>query len=291
MAKKITLLMIVMLLVSALVFVSCSQGTVEKKDPYTPPVLEAIENKLGTVGDDNLVFNGDFETGTVSFVTGDGASATIVAAGEGNNALSVKTAEKYGCIYVDITDYYGRGKSYYIEAKAKNDGTDVAKDLTAQFSFTICSGAVEAEATKQKKAGHNESNGPGYYYNYDEIYGAPAFDDTEGIFLPIEGDGEPANLKDGNWHTLAAILAAEEIDSFLAEQTAKYKATEQTMSRLYVCFYVGVDGKLDNYSYLVDDFVIKDLNSELPIEGKTYVPEDEPEPDDGTDDGADEDDL
>ena len=52
------------------------------------------------------------------------------------------------------------------------------------------------------------------------------------------------------------------------------------MAKLMAVFFVGTYPDQGGYSYYLDDVVIKDLNSELPIQGVTYAPEvpEEPEP-------------
>jgi len=298
MAKKTTLLLIACLLVvSVCAFVSCSQDSHSGSEPYEPPERDDVENMTTVIRDikdpkedyeDTYFFNGDFEESTESSdVVKDGSNILIVEDPDDgtNHVLSVKTVEDYGCVYVDLTDYYGLGKSFYIEAEFKKNVADTMgntnpKAPLAFMAFTVCSGAVQAEADRQWDAGKQDEDGPGNYYYYDEIYGCPSFpdDSSEEVFhLATHSTGQ--NLADGSWHKLSAILAAEDIYDFLYDQTEKYKADEVTVSHLYVVFCVGSDeSDLSGYSYFIDNVVIKDLNDDID-RGGVYAPEeDEGEP-------------
>ena len=269
MAKKTTLLLIVsVLLIAMCAFVACKQDPV---DPPTPQ--EPVENKAGVVSE-NLVYNGDLELEDVSDLQGDGA-ATEVVENEGYNdshALYVQQTENYGEVMVDITDYYGRGKSYYVEAKFRNAGAEGARtdDLNAKMDFSVVAGLG------YEKEGRD--------YDIDGQYEGTWLDEGAALdIFDIEiGGAEGTDLTDGGWYTLKAVLDAEMIESLLLLETENYKGTAADVSlyKLMVVFYVGTYSEgtgQSGYKYYLDDVVIKDLNSELKRTGRTYKPE---EPDD-----------
>ena len=146
MAKKITFTLLVLLIVSAFVFVSCSQEAGEGGGVGPAPKpnenLVKVENKAGTVSA-NLVFGGDLEE-TDTDLEGSGSTVEIVAGEgiDGSHALFVTTTENYGEVTIDITDYYGRGKSYYVEASFRNAGIEGARtdDLNAKLGFGVVAG-------------------------------------------------------------------------------------------------------------------------------------------------------
>ena len=112
MTKKITFTLLVMLIVSAFVFVSCNQ---EQNVPGPAPTpREPVVNELGEESA-NLVYNGDFNNGTDSDVVEDGSEIAIQAdtgiGGSGALYVFQNSGEGYGEVMVDITKYYGRGKS------------------------------------------------------------------------------------------------------------------------------------------------------------------------------------
>lgn len=269
MGKKLNVLMIIALLaMSMVVFVAC------KPPAPAPDPLAQVENKAGTKSE-NLCYNGDFELDGQSMVVGDGAGLTPTAGTGvgGSKGGVVATSENYGIVYVDMTSLYGRGKSYLVKASFKNDGTpseaaiaagmSATPDLTAHMSMTVQSGAVQ-DAIKSQPTWDD-------YYDCDDIYGGDFLDAEEAEeifnvttveFAPINGD---------TFTTITGIIPATTIDSMIAEQTEKYNGTSQTLRRLYVCFYVGVDGNLQNYNYIVDNVEIYDLNSEITTTGMTWT--------------------
>ena len=296
MTKKIALLMVVMLLASALVFVSCSQnaggGGGGGQGGFDADDLEPVENVLGEVRDISVpisedeplaFYNGDFEeSATSSDVLKDGSSTEIVSepGNAENHVLEVTTSESYGCVYVDLTEYYGRGKSFYVEASFKKaeGGTNV-KAPVANITFTICSGAVQAEADRQYAAGVTDEDSPGQYYYYDDIYGSPALSDADALqIFGMTTHKIGANLNDGAWHTVSAIIDAVEIDDTLQTQTVKYKGSDLTMAHFYAVLYVGEDeSDLAGYKYYLDNVVIKDLNDDLDRGGQYEREEEDPQ--------------
>ena len=262
MAKKTTLLLIVsVLLIAMFAFVAC------KKDPVVPPTpQEPVENKAGEVSA-NLVYNGDLELEDVTDLSADGATAGIVD-GEGfggSRALYVQQTANYGEIEVDITDYYGRGKSYYVEAKFRWPGEGRSDDLNAKIDFNVASGV----GYEQTGASYDI---PGQYDGswMDEASALEIFD------IEIEG-AEGTDLLDKEWHTLKAVLDAEQIEELLVNQTQLCGGGDVTLYKLAMVFYVGTYSEGEGqtgYAYYLDDVVIKDLNKELKRTGRTYRPDD-----------------
>ena len=271
MVKKATLIMIIcMLIASVCLFVSCKEEPPAAPEKKTSD-LEPVENELGTVSD-NLLDNGTFdvdndfapvsdEDATVSHVVGLGVG--------GSNAISVVTTETYGSINVDFTEFYGRGKSYYVEASFKNNGTVGKADMDAHLDITVVSGAVQDAVDS-----HDDWDG---YYDCPDIYeGGPLSDDDALEIFEMTTESGGATISDSEWVTVSCIIDAETIDKLLTDTTDKYGSGDPTIYKLMAVFYVGHDGALNGYSYLVDNIVIKDLNSELTREGKTYeVPEED----------------
>lgn len=263
MVKKATLILIIcMLIASACLFVSC------KEEPAAPPSKKAereeVVNELGTVSE-NLYENGAFDAeDSIKPVSDEDATVTF-AAGlgiNGTNAIDVLTVENYGSINIDFTEFYGRGKSYYIEASFKNNGSVRTDDPTAHIDITVVSGAVQDAVA---------SHGWKGYYDCDDIYegGVLADDDALDIF-EIETHSGGATLSDTEWVTVSCIIDAETIEKLLVDTNDKYGSGDPTMYKLMAVFYVGHNEAQDNYHYLVDNIIIKDLNAELDVEGQTW---------------------
>ena len=265
MAKKITFTMLVLLIASAFVFVSCNQEAGGVPGPAPTP-REAVVNELGTESA-NLVYNGDFNNGTDSDVVEDGSEIEIqpgVGIGD-SGALYVfqNSGEGYGEVMVDITKYYGRGKSYYVEASFKNVGGEGTPetDIMAKLSFSVVSGA-----------GYNKYGRtydvPGQY-DYDWMDDALALE----TFEKTTGGAAGVDISDGEWHTISAILDAETIETMLVTQTQDHGtgAEEPTIHTMNIALFVGTWPTQDGYKYLLDNVKITDLNSELDVEGRTWV--------------------
>ncbi len=266
MAKRITFSLIVLLIASALVFVSCSQEAAEggKKIPPKPAQDEPVENVLGEVSE-NLIENGTFDVENNKGVVSDEDAGVTFVEGlgiGGSNAIDVITVEKYGSINIDFTEFYGRGKSYYVEASFKNNGSVNTSDPTAHIDVTVVSGAVQDAVKSQGWEG---------YYDCDDIYEGGVLSDDDALDLfEIETSSGGATLSDTEWVTVSCIIDAETIEALLVNTTNKYGSGDPTIYKLMAVFYVGHNDAQDNYHYLVDNIVIKDLNAELDVEGKTY---------------------
>lgn len=273
MAKKITFTLLVLLIASAFVFVSCNQEAGEGGGGGIGPApkpnedLVKVENKAGTVSA-NLVFGGDLED-TDTDLQGDGATAEIVAdeGVGGSHALYVQQTENYGEVLMDLTDYYGRGKSYYVEASFRNAGIEGARtdDLNAKIDFSVVAGQGYASTGRDYDV-------PGQYEgswmddeSAEELFGLA----TEGAAgTPIDAD---------EYVTISAVLDAETIESLLVNQTTLCGGGDVTLYKLAVVFYVGTysDGEgQTGYKYYLDNVVIKDLNKEIKKTGRTYKPAD-----------------
>ena len=283
MTKKITLVMLVLLIVSAFVFVSCDQeagGGIAKPTQKLP-----VKDKLG-IASGNLVRNGNFddpesEYTDVQHASSDqGVNASIVdgIGIDGSKALRVEQIKNWGEIDIDMTSVYGRGKSYYIEASFKDDGNTITDDPTPHFSFTVVSNYIVDKYGKE-------------YYDVtvwdegDDIYSGndPMDDDIALATFGIMTNQDAEELSD-EWQTLSAIIPATVIDSFIGDSTL-YKFT--------LTFFVGTydDDKekgQKGYKYLVDNVIIKDLNTEIDstgayIDDSNYVPKEEEKPEEDED--------
>ena len=269
MAKKTTLLLIVsVLLIAMFAFVAC------KKDPVVPPTpQEPVENKAGDVSE-NLIYNGDLELEDVTDLQGDGASIEILdgVGYDGSRGLKVIQTENYGEVLVDITDYYGRGKSYYIEAKFcnANDAEGRTDDLNAKIDFSVVSGVGYATTGQDYDI-------PGQYDGSwrDEGAALDVFD------IEVLGQSTPLE-EEGGWETISGILDAEQIEALLVNQTQLCGGGDVSLYKLMVVFYLGTYSEgtgQSGYRYYLDDVVVKDLNSELKRTGRTWQPDipDDPE--------------
>jgi hypothetical protein len=269
MAKKTTLLLIVsVLLIAMFAFVACKQNPV---DPPTPQ--EEVVNKAGEVSA-NLVYNGDFELDGDTDLSGDGAGVEIVDGEgvDGTHALLVKQTENYGEVMFDLTDYYGRGKSYYVEAKFRNanDPDGRTDDLNAKIDFSVASG-VGYEYV-------------GHAYDIPGQYDGSWLDEGEclDIFdIQVDGEVAPLDQETSEYVTLSAIIDAEQIEELLVNQTQLCGGGDVTLYSLSIVFYVGTYSEgtgQSGYIYYLDDVVIKDLNKEIKRTGRTYHPDDPDDP-------------
>ncbi len=260
MVKKATLIMIIcMLLVSACVFVSC------KEEPLAPPASQKkeraeVENTVGTPGE-NLVED-------LTDIKEDGSTLEIAAGAgySGGDAIIVTQTATYGEVVFDLTPYYGSGKSYYVEAWYKNNGSTREDDPTAYVSFSIVTGS-----------GYDAT---GQTYDIDGQYDGDWMDNDEALdFFELETNSGGADISDGAWHKVSAVLDAENIEKvMLGEDSQNNGDGDPTMYLLSIVFFVGKYPNQDGYIYYLSDIVVKDLNTELEVEGKTY---EAPEEDEG----------
>ena len=226
-----------------------ANGDIEKTVYATskPPV----ENQIGTASP-NLISNGDFESGSETDVLPDG-SICVITEGTGTNgskALAVTQNQDYGEVYLDLTEYYGRGKSFYIEASYRNNDSVKNTDLTAKLFYLVVSEAVY--------------NSFDWYPDCEMIYDGELVtpEDAEDVFGLLTNNVSPQLLDDG-YVTLSAIIPADEIDMILEETTKQYGSGDPKLKYLQVVLYVGEDLDQDGYSYYLDDVKVIDLNSEI----------------------------
>ena len=271
MAKKITFTLFVLLIVSAFVFVSCNGEAGGVPGPAPIP-REPVENELGEESA-NLVYNGDFNSGTESDVVDDGSEIEIQAGIgiEGSGGLYVfqnsfddeGNPGGWGETLVDITKYYARGKSYYVEASFKNIGGEGTPDtnILGTISFSVVSGAGYNKY-------HKTYDVPGQY-DYGWLDDALALS----VFEKTTSGANGVDLSDGNWHTISGILDAETIEQMLVTQTENHGkgGEEPTLFYMAISIFVGKYPYQDGYKYVLDNVKIIDLNAELPREGKTWV--------------------
>ena len=234
--KKLLFLTII-----ALLLVSCS----------TEPSIE-VENKAGTVSE-NILLNSDFENGNKTDVHANGCSTGIISGAGigGSKALMVIPEDNWGEVEINISNHYGRGKSYYVEASLKNYES-TGENLVIGISYQVVSGAVAS------KYGDD-------YNTCSDIKGGQLLSTADGKAI-FNHDTNPSAVLGSAYVTVSAIIPATEIDRILAETTEKYGSGDPTLSRLYVNIFVGGETERNNYSYYVDNVVIKDLNSELPVQ-------------------------
>lgn len=289
MTKKSTFTLLVLLIVSAFVFVSCNE---EKAVPGPAPTpKEAVVNELGEESA-NLVYNGDFNNGDDSDIENDGSTSEVQAGVgiDGSAALyvyqdSAKDGGEdvgWGEVMFEATKLYGRGKSYYVEASFKKVGYEgllETPNFTAHIDFTVVSGAGYDKYGKTY-------NIPGQY-DFDWL----SDDDASLIFERKTSGGDTGvDISDGEWHTVSAILDAETIDKMIETQTSDHGTgeTQETLFYMAFTFFVGnyedMVGKVragqDGYQYYLDNVKIIDLNDELERTGKTWVDPTAVDPDD-----------
>lgn len=287
MAKKTTLFLIVcLLIVSACAFVSCAgepgnshSGGSGGSGSGGGSTVEAVVNTKGTMGATNLILNGDGQNEEPdTMVDGDEVDVKLLPGigVDGTNAYKVSQSGKWGQIIIDMTRFYGRGKSYLIKATVKLDPATTNTYTKLGFSFDVVSGAVmEAVGT------HPEWD-PSWkdYYDCDDVYGYPLLSDTEAedIFGLVTTPVQAANdLSTDEFRTFCAIIPAEEIEACLLATTEKYGSSSDTptLALMHMGVFVGSGdngGTQDGYTFILDDFGVYDLNTEIKRTGATYKP-------------------
>ena len=179
------------------------------------PIIDEVSDVLGKISN-NLVSGGDFESDSEADVLEDGSSIEYVMSQGigGSKAIRVQQTETYGEVFVDLTKYYGRGKSYYVEASFKNDGSIKTSDLTARIDYFVVSGAVVDAVRTQWWEG---------YYDCDEIYTGGFMPDNEAMkFIAAESYSVERPLSDDGFVTLRGIIPATEIERVLEQTTDLY---------------------------------------------------------------------
>lgn len=292
MAKKTTLILILsLLLIASFSFVACSQdaggnaggGGGGGNKPTPPSKKEDVKNELGDMKDlINYVFDDD---APYKQLTGDGSALTFAEDEgiDGSDALLVEQNYNYGQVAIDMTKFYGRGKSYYVEAwfkAADVEGARMDLQCCAKIDFSIITGAGY-----NYYPDHQTWDIPGQYD------GAMLDNDTAYDVFEIETNllDEGAYLGDGEWHMVCGILDAENIEKVITSMDEQCHATgESSLYEFNIILLVGTYEEDETagqkgYKYYLDNVKIVDLNDEIDIEGKTY---EDPEADgDGDGDG------
>ena len=290
--------MLVLLIISAFVFVSCSQeaggaagGGGGGVPGPAPKPKEEVKNVLGEKV--KAIVDEKFETDPPYVVKGDGATIEK-AEGEGieGAALKVTTNFIYGQVAIDMTKYYARGKSYYIEAWFKNaadvEGAREGDDRKAKIDFSLITGGginydgPSPYGTYHKKG--QEYDIPGQY-DGSMLGNDEAMETFEIETNLILGEGGGEDLSDGKWHKVCGILDAEAIEYIITnmDELCHYDG-EPTLYQFNIILLVGtyeeesVGLGQSGYKYYLDNLKIVDLNDDLEAEGKTY---EEPEEEEG----------
>ena len=307
MTKKITFMLLVVLIVSAFVFVSCDQeaggtsgGGGGGKPGPAPKPKEPVVNDLGET---KVIIEDIFDEEAAYKVKGDGSTLTY-APGKGcdengndsatSDAILIEQNYTYGQVAIDMTKYYARGKSYYIEAWFKL-ATDVegarTDNAVANLDFSLITGAgYNYEDPSHPK--HQTWDIPGQYDGsmMDNDSAMEIFD----IETNLTTEGE--DLSDGAWHKVCGILDAEGIEAIITNMDDLCHETgESTLYEFTFIFLVGKYEESDNqqapgvgqngYKYYMDNIKIVDLNDDLDREGQTYELPEEEEGDEGGEGG------
>ncbi len=292
MVRKLSLTLIIcVLLCSALVFVSCSQEAGGGGKPGPAPTPVPKEEVVNELGQSKVIVSDIFDDEAQYKIKGDGSTLTYAAGKgiEGSDAILVEQNYNYGQVAIDMTKYYGRGKSYYIEAWFKFAG-DVEGARTdnacANLDFSLITGAgYNYEDAKHPK--HQTWDIPGQYD------GSMLDNDTAMEIFGLETNllTEGENLSDGEWHKVCGILDAENIESIITNMDELCNETgESSLYEFTFIFLVGTYQDADvgpgqnGYKYYMDNIKIIDLNSEIDVEGQTY---EDPEEEEGEGEGGD----
>ena len=263
-------------------------GTIEP-DPEPEPepepeVPEEVENKVGTISG-NLFKNGNADGGESDervpavFSPESGCSYEEVEGGVDGTKCFKVTQGGTGTwqeLSVDLTRFYGRGKSYLISFKAKADpdaGMNKSSGEPVRLYYTVVSGAVKDYMAQRGQQ----------WYDYDDS-------GTDGIVSPWVGNFADSKtlsvLTSEKAPSNSHFIQTEPLSDVWTEYNFVIPATEidrivNNTGLYYFSFIPGMGENISGgYSYLLDDVVIKDLNSELPRTGRIYGGEDpEPKPD------------
>lgn len=286
MAKKITFTMLVLLIVSALVFVSCSQETGGGNVPGPAPKKnESVVNELGQT---KTIIEDVFDDEAPYKIKGDGSVLTYAEGEgmEGSDAMLIEQNYNYGQVAIDMTKYYARGKSYYIEAWFRNAGIDGARtdDLSAKLDFSLITGAgYEYEGPDEHGQNHPKHQTWDIPGQYD---GSMLDNDSAYEIFGIETNQltEGEDISDGEWHKVCGILDAEAIEAVITGMDDKCHATgDSSLYEFTFIFLVGTYSDDETagqkgYKYYMDNIKIVDLNDDLDREGQTYELPEEEEP-------------
>ncbi len=242
---KITKLVTLMLMACVLLV---STGC-KKKDKKSSKGKAAVEKNLDP--NRNLCYNGDFNKDDSPDIYGDGSDVEIVegAGIDGTGALSVEQMETWGGCVINATEWYGKGKSYYVEAWFKDNGSRNRADMTGHISFSVASGTV-FETTD------------GAYYDCDDIYNTVfMFDDEAEEVYGLATNNAGVEFDDTEFRKVCGVIPAEEIEN---------KIDESGLYVFNISIYAGEYPNQGGMNYYLDNVIVRDLNPELPVQGQTY---------------------
>ncbi|MBP5283432.1 MAG: hypothetical protein J6Y93_02055, partial [Treponema sp.] len=248
----------------------------DMEEPVPP---EPVTNYTGFVSE-NLLENGDADIDDYPpFFTDSGCTYSREQNGASGNCWKITQPDEYDYwqeLCVDLTEYYGRGKSYLISFKIKADpeaGNLKSLGYPVRLGYSVYSGAVQDWAL---------ANGLEYYDwdDSDPSIVSPWFggfmDEALGTEYPSDDSmGFEAAVLTDDWVEYNYVIPATEIDRIV---------NNSGLFKFYAEIYMGEMGK-GAYSYLIDDLSIKDLNAELRRTGRTWVdPNEDNEDEDDTED-------
>ncbi len=242
----------------------------------------SVTDTVGQISD-NLVYNGNAEnqdtrnsSGLLTLPSKDSITQLSGLGVDNSTCWKILQTgnEVWQEVNFDLTQFYAPGKSYAVSFKLKADpdaettpyGSDTYKSTGMHFRvyYSVYSGAVKDWAVENGKE----------HYEYSD-------DDDPNIVSPFDGgycsvddesqlvsgyqlnnpDSSYANdFPGGDWVLYSFVIPASEI-SRIVNGTGLYAFN--------VAFYMGEEGE-GGYSYLIDDIVIKDLNTEIEYTGRTW---------------------
>ena len=240
-----------------------------------------VTDTVGQISD-NLVYNGNAEnqdtrnsSGLLTLPSKDSITQLSGLGVDNSTCWKIQQAESdmWQEVNFDLTQFYAPGKSYAVSFKLKADpdaettpyGSDTYKSTGMPFRvyYSVYSGAVKDWAVE---------NGEEHYdYSEDDPNIVPPFDggycsvDDEsqlvtGYQLNNPDSSYDNDLPGDDWVLFSFVIPASEI-SRIVNGTGLYAFN--------VAFYMGDEGE-GGYSYLIDDIVIKDLNTEIEYTGRTW---------------------
>ena len=268
--KKILLGGMVALLASVLI--SCGGTPKEKIEPKENEdgLLYPYEgeDKTGTISE-NLLEDGDADDSDgILSLKEDGVTYTKVDGGHTGKAYKVtQTRTSWSELCVDMTSIYGQGKSYLVTAWVKND-PDNTEHKNAEFeaSWTLYSGDVKNWADKLDDTEH---------YDFDDGDDSIVNEKGEKIespwggILEVTGDDYEGFTED-DFNNVEELSDEWQMIQYIIPSTAiEEKVNNSGVYEFLIAFCAGPKGAA-GYSYLIDDISIKDLNSELKRNKRTW---------------------
>ena len=233
--------------------------------------VDEIENKPGTktgnfISDGNADGLEAAEQPSLFFSCTENCSFSVVDGGCTGKCWKVikeKTKRNFNQeFFVDFTPIYGRGKSYHISFKLKGDfdsGTNKSIGEKFNVNYIVYSGEDKKEADL---FGYDLFYPENLYYVYprEDMFST---DEVFEKFLNVTLDTKIDCISD-RWAEYNFVIPASEIDS-IVNGLGLYK----------FYFTMGAGAMYGSngagYSYLIDDFCVTDLNSELERTGSNWA--------------------